>query len=143
MCKKFKKIWFSLLIVIITVSTFNIVYANEEDLEEVNVDEIWKEVIQTGAGLSKEPNLNSRSVVVFDRKTKTVLFNKNMDEKRAMASTTKIMTAIIVLEKGNLSDVVEVSKKAANTGGSRLKLNTGDKITLNDLLYGLMLRSRK
>ena len=60
-----------------------------------------------------------------------------------MASTTKIMTAIVIIEKGNLSDVVIISKKAANTGGSRLKINTNDKISVIDLLYGLMLRSRK
>lgn len=51
------------------------------------------------------------------------------------------MTAIITLEQGNLDDVVEVSKKAANIGGSRLGLSTGDKIKLRDLLYGLLLRS--
>lgn len=55
----------------------------------------------------------------------------------------KIMTAIIVLENTNLTEVVEVSKKAAMTGGSRLGLQTGDKITMKDLLYGLLLKSRK
>lgn len=58
-----------------------------------------------------------------------------------MASTTKIMTATIVLENSNLSDEVTISKKAGGTGGSRLGLKKGDKISLNDLLYGLMLRS--
>ena len=51
------------------------------------------------------------------------------------------MTCIIVLENGNLNDIVEVSKKSAGTGGSRLGLKTGDKITVKDLLYGLMLCS--
>ena len=59
------------------------------------------------------------------------------------ASLVDIMTAIVVLENSNLSDIVTVSKKAASVGGSRLKISTGDKITVNDLLYGLMLRSRK
>ena len=58
-----------------------------------------------------------------------------------MASTTKIMTALVVIEHCNLSDTVEISKKAANTGGSKLGLKTGDKITVYDLLYGLMMRS--
>ena len=58
-----------------------------------------------------------------------------------MASTTKIMTCIVILENANLNDVVVVDKKAAATGGSRLGLKTGDKITVNDLLYGLMLVS--
>ena len=60
-----------------------------------------------------------------------------------MASTTKIMTAIVVLENSNLADIVEISKKAGGTGGSRLGLKSGDKVSVNDLLYGLMLRSRK
>ena len=58
-----------------------------------------------------------------------------------MASTTKIMTAIVVLENANLSEVIEISRKAAGTGGSRLGLSAGDKISINDLLYGLMLCS--
>ena len=68
---------------------------------------------------------------------------ENENQKRPMASTTKIMTSIVVLENANLKDTVTISKKSANTGGSCLKVNAEDKITVNDLLYGLMLRSRK
>ena len=66
-----------------------------------------------------------------------------------MASTTKIMTAIVLLEnieKNNnltLDTEVEVCKEAGAIGGSRLGLKKGDKISINDLLYGLMLCSRK
>ena len=119
------------------------VFANEEENETVGMQEIWEEIKQTDANIVKEPVINSRAAVVFDRKSKTVIFDKNANQKRAMASTTKIMTAILVLEKGNLNDIIEVSQKASNTGGSRLGLKKGDKISLNDLLYGLMLRSRK
>ena len=56
----------------------------------------------------------------------------------------KIMTAIVFVENNkNLNEEVEVCKQAANIGGSRLGLKTGDKITKEDLLYGLMLCSRK
>ena len=58
-----------------------------------------------------------------------------------MASTTKIMTAIVVLENANLKDTVIIDSKSAGVGGSRLGLKKNDKITVNDLLYGLMLRS--
>ena len=58
-----------------------------------------------------------------------------------MASTTKILTATVVLENANLTDVVTIDSKAAGIGGSRLGLKKNDKITVNDLLYGLMLRS--
>ncbi len=71
----------------------------------------------------------------------TVLYEKNAYNKVKMASTTKIMTATIVIENCNLNEVVTVSKKAASTGGSRVGLKTGDKVSVNDLLYGLMLFS--
>ena len=73
--------------------------------------------------------------------TNTILYGKNENQKRKMASTTKIMTATIIIENCNLDETIEVSKKASGTGGSRLGLKTGDKITIRDLLYGLMLRS--
>lgn len=87
------------------------------------------------------PTINSRAYVVIDRKTNTVLIGKNEYSKKKMASTTKIMTAIVIIENYNLNETVTISKKAGNTGGSRLGLKAGDKITVNDLLYGLMLRS--
>ena len=86
-------------------------------------------------------NLNSRSCIVFDRTSKQILFGKNEYNKVKMASTTKIMTAIVVIEQGDLDKTIEISKKAANTGGSRLGLKTGDKVTIRNLLYGLMLCS--
>ena len=89
----------------------------------------------------KTPETNSRSSVVIDRNTNTILYGKNENQKRKMASTTKIMTATIIIENCNLNDTLEVSKKAAGTGGSRLGLKSGDNITVKDLLYGLMMRS--
>lgn len=59
-----------------------------------------------------------------------------------MASTTKILTAIITLEKcENLNQEITIESKAANVGGSKLGVKVGDKLTINDLLYGLLLRS--
>ena len=86
-------------------------------------------------------NINARSCVVLDRTSKKILYVKNEYNKVKMASTTKIMTATIILENCDLNKTVSVSKKAANTGGSRLGLKTNDKITIRDLLYGLLLVS--
>ena len=73
-----------------------------------------------------------------------VIYGKEENKRCKMASTTKIMTATIVIENvKNLNETVTVSSKAAGTGGSSLGLHTNDKITVNDLLYGLMLCSRK
>lgn len=100
-----------------------------------------KDTVQAAAKATTEPKINSRAAVVMDRNTKTVLYGRNETSKRAMASTTKIMTALVVLQNTNLKNTVTISKKAAGTGGSRLKLKTGDKISVHDLLYGLLLRS--
>lgn len=71
-----------------------------------------------------------------------IICGKNENKKTPMASTTKIMTAIVAIENcGDLNKIVIVSPKAAGTGGSRLGLKRNDKVTLNDLLYGLMLVS--
>ncbi len=99
------------------------------------------ESIETNSNITQEPTINSRAYVVIDRKSNTILIGKNENQKKKMASTTKIMTALVVIEHTNLSDTVEISKKAASTGGSRLGLKTGDKISVSDLLYGLMMRS--
>ena len=108
------------------------------DIYEVLED---TESIETNSNSSELPTINSRAYVVIDRKTNTILVGKNENQKKKMASTTKIMTALIVIENCNLSETVEISKKSASTGGSRLGLKTGDKITVYDLLYGLMMRS--
>ncbi len=71
-----------------------------------------------------------------------VLYGKDENKRCKMASTTKIMTAIVVVENvENLNERIKVSSKAAGTGGSRLGLHTNDVISVNDLLYGLLLRS--
>lgn len=115
---------------------------NEENIiEDIKTEE---EILQTSTVTQNSnniPSINSRAAIVLDRNSNTILFGKNENDQRKMASTTKIMTSIIVIENCNLSDTVEVSKKSAGTGGSRLGLKTGDKITVNDLLYGLMLCS--
>lgn len=113
-------------------------FADEENIEEA--EEI-PELVEATTNSAEEPNINSRSAIVFDRNSKEVIYGKDENTKKKMASTTKIMTCIVVLEKGELTDTVIVSKNAAGTGGSRVGLKTGDKATVQDLLYGLMLCS--
>lgn len=111
-------------------------YADDEDTEE----EI-PELVEAVSDSVEEPNINSRAAIVYDRNSKQIIYGKEENTRKKMASTTKIMTCIIVLENSNLTDTVIVSKKAAGTGGSRVGLKTGEKATVQDLLYGLMLCS--
>lgn len=136
--KIYKKAHFSvciLLMLFVLLLPFPI-FADDIDYQDTNQD-----IIETSTTTEKNPTLNARSCIVLDRTSKHILFGKNENNKVKMASTTKIMTAIVIIENNDLNQTIEVSKKAAGTGGSRLGLKTGDKITIRDLLYGLMLCS--
>lgn len=135
----FKKIINICIIFMVCLSYINVVFADDES-ENIDFNEVNK-VIETAAKVEDLPKINSRYAVVIDKNNKTVIYGKNENTKTKMASTTKIMTCLVVLENANLRDVVETSAKAAGTGGSKLKFKKGDKISVNDLLYGLMLRS--
>lgn len=87
------------------------------------------------------PVIDAAAAVVMDSESGRVLFSKNPTQKRAMASTTKIMTAIIAIEKGRLDDVVTVSSRAAGIWGSKINLVSGSKYKLEELLYGLLMNS--
>lgn len=86
-------------------------------------------------------NITSPKAVLIDARTGQVLFSKNAHAKAYPASTTKIMTAILALERGNLEDYVPISRKASYTEGSRIYLLEGEEVTLEQLLYGLLLES--
>ena len=83
----------------------------------------------------------SSSYIVMDYNSKRVLEGSNINEKKLIASTTKIMTSIIALENSNINDEVEVSKEVLKAYGSAIYIEVGEKLKLIDLLYGLMLRS--
>ena len=83
----------------------------------------------------------ARAAVMIDAASGAVLYSKNKDERLGMASTTKIMTGILALEYGNLNDVYTVSENADWAEGSSIYLNPGEKITLETLVYGLLLKS--
>mgnify|MGYP000737896223 FL=1 len=132
-----KKILYSILIFLLILLNFSTVCADDVDNE---VD--FEDTIEvTASNVSELPKTNSRRYIVYDRISKSMIIGKNEDVKSAMASTTKIMTTIVILEKANLNEKVTVSAKAGGTGGSRLGLKRGDKASVRDLLYGLMLRS--
>ena len=81
------------------------------------------------------------SAVLMDADTGRVLYGKNPDEPMAMASTTKIMTCILILENGNLEDEISVSAYAASMPKVKLYVKKGERFMVKDLLYSLMLES--
>ena len=100
-------------------------------------------VFMNTISLANEPyiSINSKNVIAIDRKSLSVLYEKNGYESVSMASTTKIMTCIIALENSSKNSIITISKNSSKTTGSTLGLKENQKITMNDLLYGLMLRS--
>lgn len=83
----------------------------------------------------------SSSEIVMEVNSKRVLHQKNQNDKRFMASTTKILTAIVIIENCNLNDKITVKKDTTNIEGSSIYLEEGEVISVRELLYGLMLRS--
>ena len=89
----------------------------------------------------KPTELYALSACLMDAQSGRVLYEKNCDEVRAMASTTKIMTMVIALEYGNMQDVVTVSKYAATMPDVQLNICQGEQYIMSDLCYGMMLES--
>ena len=111
-------------------------YDNEDDEEDLTTEEL---VAVTN--IKGKPTILSRAALVYDRKYKKILYEKNIDEKLPNASTTKILTAIVAYENCDMSDEVIISERAAGIGGSTINLRKGNKVALGDLMKGLLICS--
>lgn len=90
---------------------------------------------------SAQMYVSAQSAILMEQDSGRVIFEKDAHTKRRIASITKIMTALLAVESGKLEDTVTVSSNAIRTEGSSIYLQEGEKIKLEDLVYGLMLRS--
>ncbi len=99
-------------------------------------------LLYTNIGVqATEPSVVGQAAVLMDGSSGRVLYNKNGDHSLPMASTTKILTALVAIEQGNPTDKVIIPPEAQGVEGSSIWLSSGEVHTLEDLLYGLMLRS--
>ncbi len=85
--------------------------------------------------------VSARTAILIEQESGRILYEKDAHKKMRIASITKIMTAILAIESGKLNETVTVSERAIQAEGSSLYLQKGEKIKLEDLVYGLMLRS--
>lgn len=85
--------------------------------------------------------VSAKAAILMHADSGRVLYEKNADEHMLIASTTKIMTAIVVLEHCELDDLVEIDSRSAGIEGSSMYLKAGESYTVEDLLYGLLLVS--
>ncbi|WP_256710491.1 D-alanyl-D-alanine carboxypeptidase family protein [Paenibacillus sp. FSL H8-0548] len=84
---------------------------------------------------------NAKASALFDVESGRILYSNNGDTAMGIASLTKIMTAIVAIEHGKLTDMVKTSKRAVGKEGSSIYLQLGEEMSLSNMLYGLMLRS--
>lgn len=112
----------------------------DEDNEIFDISEI-EDVLQTVSSVSNYPDTSSKHILVLDRQSNRILFEKDGFSQTAMASTTKILTCIIAIENCSLDEQVTITPNAARTTGSTLGIISNSKMSLRDLLYGLMLKS--
>lgn len=93
------------------------------------------------AETDKAPALSAETAVLMNASTGEVLYNKQMNQKMYPASTTKIMTALLVLENLDLSKTVTIDRETALTGECQIYLSEGEKVTVEQLLYAMLLKS--
>ena len=86
-------------------------------------------------------NVTAKSAILMDSDSGRILYSKDIDTKRLIASTTKIMTGIIAVESNKLDEIVKIKDDILKSYGSNIYISVGEEITLRDLVYGLMLRS--
>jgi D-alanyl-D-alanine carboxypeptidase (penicillin-binding protein 5/6) len=98
-------------------------------------------IVPTAVSAAAPFDVTAKSAIVIEAATGKVLYEKNANDRRYPASTTKIMTLITALEEGNVNDVVTASNTAATTEGSSLWLSAGEQLPMLDMMYGMMLVS--
>ncbi len=98
-------------------------------------------VIKSCGFLNEEIKISADKAILIDKETGLVLYSKNADIKAGMASTTKIMTAIVIIENMSLQDEVLITKESVGIEGSSIYLSEGEIFTVESLLYGLLLES--
>lgn len=109
--------------------------------KKVTLKNLTQDISKTEESAEEPTNLYAKSALLMDAVSKRVLFEKNGYEVLPMASTTKIMTCIYVLENSDLDQIVTVSSNACNQPKVRLGMKEGEQYILKDLLYALMLES--
>lgn len=110
-----------------------------EECDEVESNEILNTYIKEP--IKELKRVDARNAIALDAETGEILFGQKENEIVAMASTTKILTALVAINYGNLDQMVTVSKNASSIRGSTVGYRAGEQITMKELLFGLMFKS--
>lgn len=131
-----RNLFIALSIIVMLISEFSFAAAPNN-----MADTIKRESLGTKVSSGDSLSLYALSAALIDGENNRLLYGKEPDRKMPMASTTKIMTLVVVLEKGNLKDEVTFSKYAASMPDVQLNARAGDRFIMEDLCYALMLES--
>lgn len=126
------------LIIISMFSNFT-VFASNNNLNQNLVDK--KEIRDGNGELCKDITPEAHFAIAYDAKNKKILYEKDAFKNVPMASTTKILTALVAINYSNLEEEVIISKEAASIRGSKVGFRAGEKVTMRELLFGLMYKS--
>lgn len=102
---------------------------------------LFSNLIIPKASAVGEPSLSAKSAILINADTNEVVYEKNAYERRGMASTTKIMTALLAIEEGDLNKAVIAKDEDVRIEGTSIGLKVGDKISIKALVYGMLLES--
>ena len=139
---KFLKCFSIILLIFIIIFPLKSFSFENEEVEDYEISSLLSS-LEANSSTTTEPATNSTHIIALERNSGRILFEKKAYDQTPMASTTKILTAIIAIEQCNLDSIVTISNKAAHTNGSTLGITKDTQMSMKDLLYGLMLRSRK
>jgi D-alanyl-D-alanine carboxypeptidase (penicillin-binding protein 5/6) len=140
--RQVKKTLRTVLAIVIILS--NLVWSNMAVADDTNDEGPINNLLNQSAVETignKIPKISARSAIVMDSVSGRILYEKNAYSRCSIASTTKIMTAIVAIENSNDEEDVTVSKRAAAISGSTVNLKEGKVYKMGDLLYAMMLRS--
>ena len=115
----------------------SILNQSHSEVKLSSVEKIKKPMVVS----ENNPEISSPAYLVLDRETLTPLIAKNGDSKYLIASVTKLMTAVVSLEKGSLSDIIEVKEDLSSIPASKMGLYDSEKISLENILKGLLISS--
>ncbi len=101
----------------------------------------WKPSNTVIASVQKKPEITAVSAIVYDLSSDKLIYQKNPKKRLPLASLTKVMTAIVALENEPIDKIFTVDKDAAEIGENTMGLSVGERLSLEDLLYGLILHS--
>ena len=123
------------------ILSFSMLFSSCVIQNEENINAASKITFREASAIASSPEVSAKAAIGIELSSGEIFFAKNIDKRLPMASTTKIMTALVALENGDITDKVKVDKAATGIEGSSIYLYEGEILTLENLLYATLLES--